>query len=99
VIARMWQARTADPESYRRVFETEVLAELRDVAGFEGAYLLGREQEIRTVTLFASLTAVRGFAGPDHEREHVSPAARATLIESDPAIRHFEVLSSWLRGA
>lgn len=66
MIAREWQARTAGPEAterYRRVFETEVLDELRAVPGFRGAYLLARSPggpaEIRTLTLFDGHDAVR----------------------------------------
>jgi hypothetical protein len=63
-----------------------------------GAYLLARENdgavEIRTLTLFDSLDAVRRFAGDDHERERVTPAARATLLDSDAVVRHFDVLAA-----
>ena len=52
---------------------------------------------IRTITLFESIAAVRRFAGDDYQRERVTPLARATLLTSDPAIAHYEVLS--LRGA
>lgn len=51
---------------------------------------------IRTITLFESLAAVRHFAGDDYQRERVTPQARATLLTSDSAIAHYEVLS--LRG-
>jgi hypothetical protein len=98
MIARVWQARTGRPEDYHQVFETEVLANLRDIAGFRGAYLLARHDgesvHITALTLFASLDAIKRFAGPDHEREHVTPAARATLLDSDPVIKHFDVLTA-----
>ncbi|WP_219470508.1 hypothetical protein [Nonomuraea rhizosphaerae] len=97
MIARVWRATTGTPERYRLVFEEEVLRELGGVPGFRGAYLLARPRdgltEIRTVTLFDSPQAVRRFAGEDWEREHVTPAARATLASSDPMIRHFTVLT------
>ncbi len=100
MIARIWDARTSGPhdtQSYQQVFDTEVLSQLSGVAGFRGAYLLAREDQggeaIRTITLFESLVAVRRFAGQDYQREHVTPRARATLLGSDPAIAHFEVLS------
>jgi heme-degrading monooxygenase HmoA len=100
MIARIWNARTGGPEAaerYRQVFTTEVLDHLRGLAGFRGAYLLARENgeavEIRALTFFDSLDAVRRFAGDDHERERVTPAARATLLDSDVVIRHFDVLA------
>lgn len=100
MIARIWDARTSGPgdtQRYQQVFDTEVLSQLSGVPGFRGAYLLAREDDgamaIRTMTLFESLAAVRRFAGQDYQREHVTPRARATLLGSDPAITHFEVLS------
>jgi hypothetical protein len=102
-----------DTQRYQQVFDTEVLDHLSGVAGFRGAYLLARDDRqddqdhqdrgqhgvttIRTITLFESMTAVRRFAGDDYQRERVTPQARATLLTSDPAIAHYEVLS--LRGA
>jgi heme-degrading monooxygenase HmoA len=101
MIARIWDARTASQQAarqYRDVFETEVLEHLSRVAGFRGAYLLGRKDRgftaIRTLTLFESLEAVREFAGDRYERERVTPQARAALLDSDPAIQHFDVLTA-----
>lgn len=97
-----------DTQRYRQAFDTEVLDHLSGVAGFRGAYLLARDDldrddldrhhdhgvtAIRTITLFESLAAVRRFAGDDYQRERVTPQARATLLTSDPAIAHYEVLS------
>ena len=102
MIARVWQARTTGPqtaEKYHQVFEAEVLENLRGIDGFYGAYLLARQDHrsvhIKTLTLFESLDAIKRFAGDDHEREHVTPAARATLLDSDPSVRHFDVLTAF----
>ncbi|MEW9552425.1 antibiotic biosynthesis monooxygenase [Nonomuraea sp. NPDC050783] len=101
MIARMWQAWTAGPAAtarYRRVFETDVLPSLHDLPGFRGAYLLARPgdavTEIRTITLFDSLDAVRGFTGDRHAVEHVTAPARAALLGSNPGVTHFEVLTN-----
>lgn len=102
MIARVWHARTDGPqatEAYHQVFETEVLPGLRRVDGFHGAYLLahqgGGPVRITTLTLFTSLATIRHFAGDDLEREHVTPAARATLLDSAPAVRHLDVLTAF----
>jgi heme-degrading monooxygenase HmoA len=96
MIARVWQARTTGPqttEKYHQVFEAEVLENLRGIDGFYGAYLLARQDHrsvhIKTLTLFESLDAIKRFAGDDHEREHVTPAARdaARLRSLRPALR------------
>lgn len=97
MIARVWRARAATPDPYHEVFTTDVAAELTAVPGFRGAFLLARpdgpETVLRTLTLFDTLDAVRAFAGSGYEREHVTAAARAALLESDPEIRHYDVLA------
>jgi heme-degrading monooxygenase HmoA len=101
MIARVWRARTSGPEKteqYHQVFEADVLEHLRGLAGFRGAYLLARHDiewtEIRAMTLFESLEAIKRFAGDDYERERVTPAARAVLLDSDPVIRLYDVLAA-----
>lgn len=96
MIARLWTARTHDPEAYQTLFRTDVLAHLRAVDGFHGAYLLRRDHpagvEFLTVTLFESLAAVRGFAGEDYETANVSAPARQVLDDIDDRVRHFTVV-------
>jgi hypothetical protein len=62
------------------------------------AYLLARHDhesmEIRALTLFESVEDIKRFAGDDYERERVTQAARAALLDSDPVIRHFDVLTA-----
>ncbi len=40
---------------------------------------------------FASLQAVKAFAGQDHETAYVPPAARAVLKRFDAQSQHYEV--------
>ena len=97
MIAREWRARAAAPGPYHEVFTGQVASELTAVPGFRGAYLLARpdgpETVLRTLTLFDALDDVRAFAGPAYEREHVTSAARAVILGSDPVIRHYDVLA------
>lgn len=97
MIARVWRARAETAAPYQEVFTTEVAAALKALSGFRGAYLLARPDgpatTLRTLTLFDTLATIRSFAGEAYEREHVTPAARATLLGSDPLIHHYEVLA------
>src|SRR5262249_15253399 len=72
VIARVWRgwaAGTENADAYQRHYETEVAEHLGRVAGFRGARLLrgeaGGEVEFTSITFFASMADVRGFAGDD----------------------------------
>ncbi|MEV6040358.1 hypothetical protein AB0L65_55260 [Nonomuraea sp. NPDC052116] len=100
MIARVWRARTTGTAAtgrYQQVFESEVIHDLRGLPGFRGACLLARHDvetmELTTITLFDSLDTVRMFAGADHTHERVTPSARATLLDSDPRVLHFDVLT------
>jgi len=69
----------------------------KGVAGYNGITLLRRELpsgelEFMTIMSFESLEAVRAFAGPDHERAYVPPAARKALSRFDETSAHYEVL-------
>jgi heme-degrading monooxygenase HmoA len=97
VIARVWYGRAAaaDAQVYESHFRDDVLRELARVDGFRGATLLRREiddvVEFVTITQFASLDAVQGFAGDDYERARIAPAARALLVDFDERAAHYEL--------
>ena len=97
-IGRMWRGWTNSDQAdgYEAVFRNVVLPELRDVAGFRGAYLLRRDDadgtEFVTLTLFDSLDAVRAFAGEQHETAVISDEARAVLRDFEPTAKHFTIV-------
>lgn len=99
MIARIWHGWTTpgDADAYERLLRSHVLPGIHRVDGYEGAYLLRREAgdevEFVTVTLFASLDAVRAFAGEDHEAAVVPPEARRLLQRYDERSTHYETLA------
>ena len=99
MIARIWRgwASLASADAYQRHYETEVGGHLRAVSGFRGARLLrhddGREVMFTSITFFASLDAIRGFAGDDYEVAVVEEAARRALSRWDERVTHHEVVA------
>ncbi|MGI5239464.1 antibiotic biosynthesis monooxygenase family protein [Dactylosporangium sp. CA-139066] len=98
MIARVWTgwaARGADAEAYQRHYETEVAGHLGQVPGFRGARLLrvddGGEVRFTSITYFASMDDVRGFAGDDPGAAVVEDAARRVLARWDDRVVHHEV--------
>jgi heme-degrading monooxygenase HmoA len=97
MIARVWRgwapAGTAD--DYQRHYETDVAAHLKQVPGFRGARLLrqrdGDEVLFTSITFFADLDAVRGFAGERFDLAVLEDAARAALSRWDERVAHHEV--------
>lgn len=102
MIARVWHGwtRPADADAYERLLREEVFPGIAamGIDGFQGIDLLRREagQEVEFVTImrFASLDAVRAFAGEDHEVAYVPDPARALLVRWDERSSHFDLKES-----
>lgn len=98
MIARTWRGRAtaAKADDYHRHFTTEVVPNLKNIAGHKGAYLLRREVdgeiEFLAVTLWDSLATIKKFSGPDPEVAHIEPQGRAALSEFDEFARNYEIV-------
>ena len=97
MIARIWRgwAPRATAGDYQRHYDSEVSGHLRTIDGFLDARLLrrddGEEVMFTSLVFFASLDAVRGFAGEDYEQAVVADAARRALSRWDDRVSHHEV--------
>ena len=98
MIIREWRGRAplADAARYPAHFRGKVLPQLQAIGGFVGGHLgqrpLGDGVEFLVLTRWASLDAIRAFAGADVETAVVEPEAVAALADYDPKVRHYEVL-------
>jgi hypothetical protein len=98
-VLRMWKGRAtaAKAGDYVQHASENVFPEIRSIPGHRGAYLLrrsvGNTIEFLVLTLWASMDAVRGFAGPEPEKAVVEPAARAALSDFDETATHYEVVA------
>jgi len=98
MIIREWRARAhlSRAQAYPQHFESRVRPELARIPGFLGASLrerrVGELVEFLVLTRWASLEAIRAFAGADIERAVVDPAAQAALASFDTHVHHYEVL-------
>jgi heme-degrading monooxygenase HmoA len=96
---RAWKATAApeDAERYPTQFRERVVPELRRVSGFVGALLLRREVggwvEFTVLTRWASMDAIRAFAGQDVSRAVVEPGAIAVLKTYEREVVHHEILA------
>jgi hypothetical protein len=99
VIARIWRgwAVPVTADDYQRHHRTEVIQHLYAVSGFRGARLLcqedSREVMFTSITFFAGLDAVRGFAGDDYQQAIVEDAARHALSRWDERVSYHEVVA------
>ncbi len=99
MIARIWTGRTrrGDAETYRDyVIKTGVKA-LNGTPGNLGTYLLrrvdGETAEFTVISFWESMETVKNFAGPATEKAVYYPEDERYLLELDPLVRHYEILS------
>jgi hypothetical protein len=97
MIARIWHGWTTleDADAYENLLRDEMFPSIRQIEGSKGAYLLRRggekEVEFVTITLFASIDAVRRFAGDNYETAVLHPKAHALLSRYDAKSEHYEI--------
>ena len=99
MISRVWHGWTTpeNADGYETLLRSEIFPAIlaKRVAGFERIELFrrdrGHEVEFVTVMWFASLAAVKAFAGEDHEAAWVPASARAVLARFDDRSQHYEV--------
>jgi len=65
--------------------------------GNRGVYVLRRVKlgraEFTFISLWESIDAIRRFAGDDYEKAHYYPEDRDFLIELEPFVEHYDVLT------
>lgn len=99
MIVRLWHGWTtpANADAYEHLLKEEIFRGIasRAIPGYRGIELLrrdaGGEVEFVTVMRFASLEAVRVFAGEDYETAVVPQSARRLLGRFDTRSAHFEL--------
>jgi heme-degrading monooxygenase HmoA len=104
-IVRAWRGRASreNPAAYAEHFAATVVPELERVDGFLGASLLRHDQadaiEFLVLTRWASMDAIRAFAGDDVNKAVVEPAAAAALVDFDRMVQHYEVVQEVSRSS
>ena len=97
MIERIWRGWVSEvnADAYADFLRDTFLPAAHDIPGYLGAHVLrrrvGDEWEYVTITHFASLDAIRAFAGEDVEAAHIAPEARALLSRWDERVAHYEV--------
>jgi mannose-6-phosphate isomerase-like protein (cupin superfamily) len=98
VIARRWTALAeglTEADAYTAHFGAAVRPHLERTHGFLGATIerveAGQAVEIVVVTRWASMDAIRGFAGEDVDVAVVEAEAQAVLSQFDSRVRHIEI--------
>jgi heme-degrading monooxygenase HmoA len=99
MIARIWTGYTheSDKDTYFDYLQKTGLKEYAAVPGNRGVWTLRRvadgKAEFTLISLWDSWEAIKAFAGPDSEKAVYYPEDKRFLLELDPHVTHYEVLS------
>lgn len=85
-----------DANEYAAFLYGTIFPELRMLSGYHGGYLLRRStdngDEMMIVTMWASLDAIRAFAGEDIEAAVFEPEAKRLLPDREDRVKHYDVV-------
>jgi heme-degrading monooxygenase HmoA len=99
MIARIWRGRThaEKADDYMAFLEASGLTDYRTTAGNQGVWVLrrikGGEAEFLLISLWDSREAIARFAGDDIEKAVYYPEDDDFLLEKEPNVAHYEVIS------
>ncbi len=100
MIARIWRGVTPESKAkqyFGYLMETGI-KDYRSIEGNRGVYILQRihagQAEFLLISLWESFEAIHKFAGEDIERAVYYPEDKDYLIELEPTVKHYEILSS-----
>jgi heme-degrading monooxygenase HmoA len=100
MIARIWRGVTheSDKDKYFEYLQRTGLKDYTSIPGNRGVWVLRRVDqdaaEFTLISLWESWEAIKAFAGPEYEQAVYYPEDRKFLLELEPHVRHYEVLSS-----
>lgn len=99
MVARRWRGviPTTKAQEYTEYLERTGVRDYKATPGNRGVFVLRRIEGDRAYfeifTLWDSLDAIRAFAGDEVERARYYPGADDYLIDREPTVDHFEVVS------
>ena len=99
LIARIWHGVTpaARADEYTAYLHQTGVRECRATPGNRGVHVLRRMRNGRAefifLSLWESLDAIRRFAGEDYEKAHYYPEDRDFLLELEPFVEHYDVVT------
>lgn len=100
MIARTWHGRvlTKQSDDYYAYLLRTGLKDYASVSGNRGVQVLRRTEgqvtHFLVLTLWESYAAIEAFAGESYEEARYYPEDREYLLELEPYVVHYEVVSS-----
>jgi heme-degrading monooxygenase HmoA len=98
MIARMWHGRVPayKAQAYREFLNARAIPDYQTVEGNIDVFILERKDgdvtHFISLTLWANLDVIKGFAGQDVNVAKYYPEDKDFLLEFEPTVVHYEVL-------
>lgn len=105
MVVRMWHGRVPaeKAERYRAFLQARAVPDYRSVPGNVSVHVLERHDgpvvHFVTLTFWADMAAIRGFAGDPVEAAKYYPEDRDYLLEFEPTVVHYEVVGQAVAGS
>jgi heme-degrading monooxygenase HmoA len=99
MIVRIWHGVTAaaKADEYLDYLRATGVPDYQATEGNRGVYALRRIEGDRahflTVSFWESMSAIKGFAGSDPERARYYPEDEEFLLDFEPTVEHYEILT------
>lgn len=100
MIARIWRGftRESDQDTYFEFLKQTGLKDYASTPGNHGVWCLRRvrdgKAEFTLISLWDSYEAIQRFAGEAYEKAHYYPEDAKFLLEFEPNVAHYEVLTA-----
>jgi heme-degrading monooxygenase HmoA len=97
MVARVWHGRTSleKAEEYRQYLFEEGVKQIASLPGNRGVQMMvaktADQGEFMIVSYWASVDAIKSYAGADYTRVHDLPRDKDFLIDRDTLVHHFDV--------
>ncbi len=103
MIARIWHGWTSfeNADTYEELLKNEIFPSIKkkNIEGYRKISLLRRplenEVEFITIMIFDNLSAVKEFAGEEHEKSYVPQKAQEVLLRHDNLSQHYEIIKEY----
>jgi heme-degrading monooxygenase HmoA len=99
MVVRIWHGVTAaaKADEYLDYLRATGVPDYRGTEGNRGVYVLRRIEDDRahflTVSFWESIEAIKRFAGSNPERARYYPEDEVFLLDFEPTVEHYKVLS------
>ena len=99
MFARIWHSVTAaaKADEYLDYLNETGVPDYRVLEGNLGVYVLrrieGERAHVLTLSFWGSIEEIQRFAGPDPERARYYPEDKEFLLDFEPTVEHYEVLT------